>query len=176
MPLIRDVGRSASASEAPSPILEAAPSGPVKQAEHDDCYSACVASLLGLELAEVPKFYREAGGAAGFTQVPEVFGMIREWCRPRGIAPLFLPVSVSLEYLLEHTERLNPGVPFILSGTSRYGTGHSVIACHGRIIHEPMPGYGPGDGGVAAPDPDGQYQVTYFTVLPSWVHAMRAPS
>ncbi len=149
-------------------VKRAALGGLVKQAEHDDCYSACVASLLGLALADVPKFYRDAGGAAGFTQMPEVYGMIRAWARDRGLAPLFLASPVALDFLLERSEKLNPGVPYILCGTSRWGRGHAVIACHGRIIHNPAPGIGPNDGGVAAPGIDGQYEVTYFITLPPW--------
>lgn len=160
-----------SAAEPMRATDEGSPAGLVKQAEYDDCYSACVASLLGLDLADVPKFYREAGGAAGLTQVPEVFGMIREWARGLGFAPLFSPAAVPLAHLLAHMEKLNPGVPYILSGQSKWGTGHSVIACYGRIIHEPMPGYGPEDGGVVAPDLDGQFQVTFFVVLPPWAGA-----
>jgi hypothetical protein len=148
--------------------------GPVKQVDHDGCFQACVASLLGLELSEVPNFYRDAGGAAGFTQMPEVYAMIRDWCRPRGLAPLFLPSAFPLEQLLAHMDRLNPGTPFILSGTSSAGTGHAVIACHGRIIHEPTPGYGPDDGGVVAPGPGGEYEVTFFTLAPTWTQAARA--
>lgn len=145
--------------------------GLVKQAEHDDCYSACVASLLGLDLADVPNFYRDAGGCTGLTRMPEVYGLIREWAWPRGLAPLFLQTRADLPYLLHHSERLNPGVPYILGGTSKYGTGHAVIACHGRIIHEPAPGYGPEAGGVVSPGVDGQYEVTYFVTLPPWASA-----
>lgn len=157
-----------------APAVPKLPPGPLKQVEHDGCFQACVASLLGLDLSDVPNFYRDAGGIAGLTQVPEVYGMIREWCRPRGIAPLFLPSSFALADLLAHMDRLNPGTPFILSGTSFAGTGHSVIACHGRIIHEPTPGYGPDAGGVVAPGPGGEYECTFFTFAPSWTQAARS--
>jgi hypothetical protein len=146
--------------------------GFIKQEEHDDCYAACVATVLGIDLADVPNFYRDAGGAAGLTRMPEVYGMIREWARGRGLAPLFLLTPAPLAFLLAHSERLNPGVPFILGGTSIHGRGHAVVACHGRIIHEPAPGFGPEDGGVVSPGPDGQYEVTYFVVLPAWARDM----
>ena len=142
--------------------------GLVKHAEWGDCYRACVASLLDLPLEEVPPFYRDAGGDAGVTRMPGVYGAIRAWARKRGLTPLFLTSTFALPDLLAQIEELNPGVPYILGGTSRFGTGHAVIVQHGRIIHEPTPGYGPDDGGVVAPDPSGQFEITYFAVLPSW--------
>lgn len=150
--------------------------GLVKQAEHDDCYRACVATVLGVPLGEVPNFYREAGGAAGFTQMPEVYGNIRAWAQTRGFAPLFLPAQPSLEYVLEQTNRLNPEAPCILAGTSRFGAGHAVVVCGGRIVHEPTPGYGPDDGGVVAPDQGGNYEVTYFVPLPAWARELNSPN
>lgn len=147
--------------------------GFVKQAAQNDCYSACVATILGLDLADVPKFYPDAAAAMppGVTRVPKVYDTIREWAWRRGLAPLIMLARVDLAYLLHHSERLNPGIPYILSGTSIFGTGHSVVACHGRIIHEPMPGFGPEDGGIVAPGEDGQYEVTYFVTLPAWASA-----
>ena len=174
---VRDAGRSAPASEAPSKILDAAPSGPVKQAAHDDCYRACVATVLDLPLSDVPHFYREALAWPSSTsdRCPGVYDLIRNWARTRGFAALFLPAAQSLAYVLEQTYRLNPEAPFILGGTSIYGTGHAVVVCGGRINHDPMPGYGPGDGGVVAPDSTGNFELTCFVPLPRWALMANPP-
>lgn len=158
---------SDTASEAGGP---SAVGGFVKQAERDDCYQACVATLLGLQLADVPNFMRQAAAhpSAKGWRVPEIHKLVREWARPRGLAPLFLSSTFPLQALLDKMEADNPGVPFILGGLSRFGTGHAVIVHRGRIVHEPTPGYGPEDGGVVAPQPDGAFEVTFFVTLPPW--------
>ena len=152
-------------------------SGLVEMVEHDDCYRACVASVLGFPLAEVPHFYREARALPGATasQAIGVYDLIRDWARTRGFAALFLPAVQSLAYVLEQTYRLNPEAPFILGGRSRFGTGHAVVVCGGRIVHEPTPGYGPDDGGVIAPDASGNFELTCFVPLPAWARMADPP-
>jgi len=168
MPPVRDVERSTSTTEV---------GGLVKQAEHDDCYRACVATVLGLSLSEVPNFYREAEERPSSTpgRYPEVYDLIRDWARTRGFAALFLPGQPSLDYVLEQTYRLNPEAPFILGGRSKHGTGHAVVVCGGRIVHEPSPGYGPNDGGVVAPDASGNFELTCFVPLPRWALMANPP-
>ncbi len=161
---------------------EAAPiAGFVDQQDLDDCYRAAVATTLGLQIEEVPHFYREARNRPTFNgeRCPEVYDMIRDWARTRGLAPLFLPTTgATLEMVLEHTKRLNPEVPFVLGGTSAFGYGHAVVVHRGEIIHDPgrllfaKAGL-PKDSGIVAPDYDGQYELTYFVTLPEW--AQRVP-
>lgn len=151
--------------------------GLVKQVERDDCYRACVATVLGLPLEAVPHFFREAREArppssSGF---PGIYDRIRDWARTRGLAALFLPAQRSLSFVLEQTYRLNPEAPFILGGMSIHGTGHAVVVCGGRIVHEPAPGYGPDDGGVVAPDPSGNFELTCFVPLPRWARMVNPP-
>lgn len=151
--------------------------GLVKQQEHDDCYAACVATVLGIPLSEVPNFYREAMSWPSSTleKCPGVYDLIRDWARTRGFAALFLPAQQSLAYVLEQTYRINPEAPFILGGESIFGTGHAVVVCGGRIVHEPSPGYGPDDGGVVLPGPDGNYEITCFVPLPHWARMANPP-
>jgi hypothetical protein len=152
-------------------------SGFIKQAAHDDCYQACVATVLGLPLSDVPHFYREAQSypSSAPLKCAGVYDLIRDWARTRGFAALFLPAQQSLAYVLEQTYRLNPEAPFILNGKSINGTGHAVVVCGGRIVHEPTPGYGPDAGGVVAPHPDGNYELTCFVPLPSWARMANPP-
>lgn len=147
--------------------------GMVKQAERDDCYRACVATVLGLALDDVPNFYR--GADKGDGKAPGALDLIRDWARERGYAALFLPAQHSLAYVLAQTARLNPEAPFILSGRSKFGGGHAVVVCHGRIIHEPTPGYGPEDGGVVQPFADDHFELTCFVPLPPWARMSNPP-
>lgn len=151
--------------------------GLVRQGEHDDCYRACVATVLGLPLSDVPHFYREASALPGATppKVPGIYDLIRDWARTRGFAALFLPAQQSLAYVLEQTYQINPEAPFILGGTSIHGTGHAVVVCGGRIVHEPTPGYGPDAGGVVAPDGSGNFELTCFVPLPPWARMVNPP-
>lgn len=130
---------------------------PVKQVGPDDCFPACVATILGVPLAEVPNFF------FGPDNTEE---LARRWFGERCLAPLTLTFSGSLADLLMHSERLNPSIPFILGGTNLEGRQHWVVCVGGRIIHEPSPGFGPDDGGVVGPCQDGAYQVMYFVALP----------
>jgi len=102
--------------------------GLVKPAEHDDCYRACVATVLGLQLSKVPNFYRQALALPGATasRCPGVYDLILDWARTRGYAALFLSAQNSLAYVLQQTYQLNPEAPFILGSTSAFGTGHAV--------------------------------------------------
>lgn len=158
-------------------IVHAAPAGFVKQAAHDDCYRACVAMVLGLPLSEVPHFYREAQAwpSSSPNRCPRIYDHIRDWARTRGFAALFLPAQQSLAYVLAQTCRLNAEAPFILGGQSIHGTGHAVVVCGGRIVHEPAPGYGPDAGGVVAPDPSGNFELTCFVHLPRWALMANPP-
>lgn len=151
--------------------------GFVKQAEQDDCYRACVATVLGLDLVEVPNFYRQARALPGATEsrCPGVYDLIRDWARTRGYAALFLPAQNSLAYVLQQTYQLNPEAPFILGGTSIFGTGHAVVVCGGRIVHEPTPGYGPDAGGVVDPDGSGNFELTCFVPMPPWARMVNPP-
>lgn len=151
--------------------------GFVKQEEHDDCYRACVATVLGMELSEVPHFYRQARTLPGATEkrCPGIYDIIRDWARTRGYAALFLPAQQSLAYVLQQTFQLNPEAPFILGGTSIMGTGHAVVVCGGRIVHEPTPGYGPEAGGVVDPDGSGNFELTCFVPMPPWARMVNPP-
>lgn len=90
-----------------------------------NCFSACVAGLLGLELAAVPYFMHDDEWWEGF----------EAWLLPHGLFPLCLSIPKDGSWA--------PVGVHILSGLSPRGTGpkdlHSVVACGKEIIHDPHP-------------------------------------
>lgn len=94
---------------------------PVFQVPGDgQCFRACLATLLGLELEDVP--------------VPKVsrgrwLERMRRFCRDRG-------------YDLVHTDRISfkTRAPMIVGGPTHRGTWHAIVVRGGRIVHDPFPG------------------------------------
>lgn len=95
-----------------------------------NCFSACVASLLEISLADVPYFMSETldddGGAW--------FDRFQAWLKPRG----FWAVCFKLP------DQWRPEGLCILSGKSPRELAnpkalHSVVAIGGRVVHDPHP-------------------------------------
>ncbi len=98
-------------------------------AKRGNCFSACVAMILELPLAEVPWFMGLPDGtpyAGGDWWVPFV-----EWCRVRGWVPL---------YYSNPAAYTPPGFA-ILGGPSPANSPslHAVLGYDGRIVHDPNP-------------------------------------
>lgn len=98
-----------------------------------NCFSACVASILGLTLADVPYFMGDApmdepdGGW---------FDRFADWLEPHGFYPVF--------FRLDDQGLWRPPGLHILSGRSpRAPEGkdwqHSVVARRREIVHDPHP-------------------------------------
>jgi len=85
-----------------------------------NCFSACVASLLGLGIDDVPFFMGEDNWDEA----------LLEWCAARGVG-----VDFSTQFPAPR------GTLCIVGGESpRYkANGHSVIARDGVVIHDPHP-------------------------------------
>lgn len=92
---------------------------PVFQTENGregNCFEACLASLLDLPLAHVPRFPNEPWDDA-----------VCRWGQERGIAIEF------------HPPRLPPEGNAILIQRMPDTTHHAVICQDGRIVHDPSP-------------------------------------
>ncbi len=138
----------------------------VKQQGRYDCLQAAIAMVLGLPIGDVPDFMEKAR-LSGADAATDLYDQLRAWCAPRHLVPLPLQHVAPLDVLLAVMHERHPGVPSILSGHSKWDTGHSVVCYGGRIVHDPMPGYGPDDGGVVKPFPNtGAFEVLYFVALP----------
>lgn len=143
---------------------------PVKQRNrHDpdnsiygDCHRAALASLLELPIDDVPHFCDEAQFPPD--QYP-LSSTQRLWLLTRGLVSVDIayPGETSLDDVLETINNLNPGVLFILGGTSVNGTGHSVVAGNGRVVHDPGIGAPSNEhGSIIGPMSDGNWWLTFI--------------
>jgi hypothetical protein len=111
--------------------------------EAGDCYSACIATILGVPIASVPNFneetrreglYGEAGSLAMTKRAvaylrPFGLSIFNSYCNGEW------PIEKALEYFSGHS----PGVPVIFHGKPRFSEdeAHAVIALDGKIVHDP---------------------------------------
>ncbi len=119
-----------------------------------DCHRACYASILELELDDVPHFFDQGRSWEEAKPIFEEF-----WSRYglREIQVAYTGDDLSL--ILRTLENLNPGVPFILGGRSRNEVNHSVVAWKGEIWHDPSID----QSGIVGPtEPDKLWWITYI--------------
>lgn len=125
-----------------------------------DCYRTCIACLLDLAPADVPHFYDRLEN-----EDPENKGRdLRDgWLRERGFFVVSIPFAAGdgLAGVLTTMGALNPASYFILSGESRTGVNHSVIACGGQIIHDPSLT----DSGIIGPCNDGLFWIEILSPI-----------
>ncbi len=95
-----------------------------------NCYPACLASILELELSEVPLFTDS-----------DWWLRYREWLRPLNLSFLTMPLSHEREGLDDWYLAMpgytiiavqSPGIPDCL---------HAVVALDGKVVHDPNPRY-----------------------------------
>lgn len=85
-----------------------------------NCFSACVASLLELPLADVPYFMGEEDWLPGFAM----------WLEPRGFYPVIFGLALAEEW--------RPMGLHILGGIGPRGA-HAVVARGSEVVHDPHP-------------------------------------
>lgn len=100
-----------------------------------DCFAACIASLLGLDIDEVPDFGQ---GKKNW------YRLFEEWLRCRRLAPLTVYGKSAI---------IPKGVYYLAGGKSSRGIPHSVIYLNGEMVHDPHP------------DRDGLAEVTDYLFL-----------
>jgi len=124
---------------------------------YGDCHRTAYACLLGLPASEVPHFADR--GDAEFTRRE------KEWLAENGFDIIAIPYpgGTKLDDILSSLETVNPGIPYILGGTSKNGCGHSVVCHCGRIVCDPSLD----DSGIIGPMSDGYWWVTYLVQLPA---------
>lgn len=84
-----------------------------------DCVRACIATILGLELDDVPHFVQ--------LYDCEWAAEMQDWCEARGV-------------VAEWRSGWHPTKePAMLSGPSPRTGRHAVVMQHGEIIHDPHP-------------------------------------
>lgn len=92
-----------------------------------NCFASCVASILELELTEVPNF---CAGRVKDWMVP-----FQDWLAERGLHAIEMTVADQEAWI----EASKPCGWCILSGPAPRGLAHSVVARDGRMVHDPHP-------------------------------------
>ena len=114
-----------------------------------DCYRCCLATLLELPVEDVPHFAAMDGGEYWGEEIEEAR---RKWLADRNVLRIEITFDgsgddpLTVGDVLEWAGKRNPGIPFILCGSSgRYN--HSVVAVSNEIVWDPaqrdMPIVGP---------------------------------
>ena len=107
----------------------------VNEAENiaGDCYRACVASIMELDLEEVPNFNE------GFPDGDTFHRRVSEWLAPRGFGKAMFAIGDDLDLpgLLEFMADWSPNCYYILGGTSPRGFDHAVVGLNDKIVHCP---------------------------------------
>lgn len=117
-----------------------------------DCHRTCVAAIFNLDRDDVPHF---ADGGPGDGAVNQ---RVTDWLKPLNLQQVHIPFDCTLEQLFASFDALNPMLHFILGGTSKNGTGHSVVCCGGAIALDPSLD----DSGIVGKMDDGFFWVTFF--------------
>lgn len=125
-----------------------------------DCHRTALACLLDYEPAAVPHFAQEHWldpDGIGFDRT------VRRWLESQGYKLVSVAYTVeSLEQLMGIMSLSAPEVFYLLGGTSRNGTNHTVIGCGGAIAHDPSLD----DSGIVGPLLDmGVYLVQFLIPL-----------
>jgi hypothetical protein len=120
---------------------------------YGDCHRAALASILELPIEEVPHFCDK-------TLFPDRWrDDERAWLLARGRVPITLIFDTDdVDLVFGTMAALNPDTFYLLGGTSRKGTGHSVVGLNAGIAHDPSPELS----GIVAPMEDGRFWVTFF--------------
>lgn len=123
-----------------------------------DCQRTALACLLDLELDEVPHF------GEGFPDSIEFHNRVRDFLKTRGLTTFSVPFNATLDDVLIQMGNLNPNVDYLLSGMSKRGFNHVVLARGGSIIHDPHEDRS----NLIGPCDDGYYWVEVLTPNPKY--------
>lgn len=107
--------------------------------EPGDCYRACLATITGLDIRDLPNFGK--GHRNDPENMEQMWNEVREFLAPHGLSIFnnYCNGEWSLERMLDYFSRYNSGVPIILTGKPKYHSdpAHSVVALDGKIVHDP---------------------------------------
>lgn len=127
-----------------------------------DCHRTAVAALFDLDAHQVPHF------ADGGAEAHEFNLRIDEWLAERNLAQVNIGFACGLEDILNTVAAYNGDIWFLLGGTSKNGTHHTVLCHAGKIALDPSQD----DSGIVGPMDDGYFWLTFFVPVN---HAAFAP-
>ena len=128
-----------------------------EQGVYGDCFRTAIGCLLDLAPVDVPHF------AEGTDSGREALDRAAVWLKHRDLAMFTVAFGgeTPVADVLAHMGVMNPGVYYLLSGTSRNGTNHTVVAHGGEIVHDPALD----DSGIVGPMDHGMFLVEVLIPL-----------
>lgn len=98
-----------------------------------NCFAACVASILGLEIEDVPEFQ---WGEDGKVDEDGWWLRFEKWLRERGWSVMMFPINENTDPL----PWIPAGIPLLTGGKSPRGNFlHSIVYMSGKVFHDPHP-------------------------------------
>lgn len=123
--------------------------------KYGDCFRTALACLLDMEPEDVPHFMH------GAPEAEEFWAIVDEWLNDNGYSLFTVAYSSGLELVQKGMKNQNPGLLYLIAGTSPRGTTHQCIGFEDQVIHDPHPE----GGGLVGPVDDGLYWVN--TIVPN---------
>jgi len=118
-----------------------------------DCHRTAIAIMLDMDATDVPHF------CDGNRPNNEVNADVAKFLDFHGFNELSIPIQTNhIEDVFASMRALNPGIYFILGGTSRNGVHHSVVCDDNGIVCDPSLD----DSGIVGPCSDGMFWLTYY--------------
>lgn len=132
---------------------------PLKQANrhdpanglHGDCHRTCLAMMLDMERDAVPNYAEQAG--EDWILFHQLF---EDWLNTKGYATFNIAFAADFDDVMRTMRHMNPGTFYLLGGTSRNGTGHSVVCINNKILADPSLD----NSGIVGPMSDGYFYIT----------------
>ena len=112
-----------------------------KYGKHGNCQSATLATLLGLEIDDVPYFF-EGIDLENMTELESsrmFVDNINDFLRTKGYQLIMLGQDSPHTEWVEEISRELKGVKLLVGGMSPRGFMHSVIYLDGKLWHDPHP-------------------------------------
>ena len=101
-----------------------------------DCYRTIIGCFLDIEPKDVPHFFDWHGVDAEKAKATRL--MIEKFLMQHKLQIFQIPYAIDdLDVLLKQQRMLNPNIFYMLSGTSKSGCDHVVIAHNDHIVHDP---------------------------------------
>lgn len=131
--------------------------------EFGDCLRAAVASVLELNLDDVPHF-RWGAEDGDPVSIRKMWSDLHIWLRARGLNLLHYDVvAETLAEALAWCGKYNGGSYLLLGGMGPGGQGHVIVTHRGRVVHDPGRTAGSSKKpALSGPLPDGAFVVLAF--------------
>lgn len=134
---------------------------PVNQRTRDDCFRACVASILNLSYEEVPDFMADVDTGA---VIPDsVTDWMNTWFHEREMCYAEMGFPASPWKVMQDTRHMaSENITYLLMGRGLNSVNHCVVCRSGEMIHDP--GAHLGSHGVTQPASDGYTRIGLILV------------